>query len=320
MIFTPRPLPVPADVAAALLKPLETGKTELETARAYYQQNPDKAYDFARYKEFEVCRELDKLFKRKCAYCETKYEAVAARDVEHFRPKGAVAKAPQHPGYWWLAAEWTNLLPSCPACNQRRRHVEYQAGMTLEEIELAEQTRPKRTFGKGNTFPVRGDNWVTTEAGNLSDEDPLLINPCVREPQKHLEWVFGYDRQFAPWDASPVLPIVRARQLPGGGEDPYGTTSIAVYGLNRVGVFRARMEHINLLQKSCQTFAKSFIALASIPDADISPAAQTLRSVFADSHKAMSEFMLPDRVYAGMSRAFILEVRARLAALAPPHI
>jgi hypothetical protein len=178
VIVTERPQPVPADVAAALLKPLETGKTELETARTYYQQNPDKAYPFARYKEFEVCRELDKLFKRKCAYCETKYEATAARDVEHFRPKGAVAKAPQHPGYWWLAAEWTNLLPSCPACNQRRRHVEYQQGMTLEEIELAEQTRSKRTFGKGNTFPVRGDNWVTSEAGNLAAEDPLSSIPA----------------------------------------------------------------------------------------------------------------------------------------------
>jgi hypothetical protein len=317
VIFTQRPQPVPADVAAALLKPLETGKTEIETARIYYQQNPGKAYPFARYKEFEVCRELDKLFKRKCAYCETKYEATVARDVEHFRPKGAVAKAPQHPGYWWLAAEWTNLLPSCPACNQRRRHVEYQQGMTLEEIELAEQTRSKRTFGKGNTFPVRGDKWVTSEAGDLAAEDPLLINPCMRDPQGHLEWAFDYDRQFEPWDASPVLPVVRPRKIPAGGDDPYGATSIAVFGLNRVGVFRSRMEHINLVQKSCQTFAKSFIALASIPDTDLSAAAQALRVNFADSHKAMSEFMLPDRIYAAMSRAFIVEVRTRLAALAP---
>jgi hypothetical protein len=320
VIFTQRPQPTPAEVTAALLKPLDSGMTELEAARDYYRLNtsPDtKTYPFARYKEHEVCLELDKLFKRKCAYCETKYEAAAARDVEHFRPKGSVAKAPRHPGYWWLAAEWTNLLPSCPACNRRRGHIEYQPGMTLEEIELAEQARPKRTFGKGDTFPVRGDNWVTSEADDLLAEDPLLINPCVRDPQKHLEWVFGYDRQFAPWDASQVLPLVRPRQLPAGGEDPYGATSIAVYGLNRVGVFRSRMEHVNLVQKSCQTFAKSFIALASIPDADTSPAVLALRANFADSHKAMSEFMLPDKVYAGMSRAFIVEVRTRLAALAP---
>jgi hypothetical protein len=64
---------------------------------------------------------LEKLFCDKCAYCESKITPGFAWEVEHFRPKKSVAERPDHPGYYWLAYEWTNLLPSCTLCNQRRR-------------------------------------------------------------------------------------------------------------------------------------------------------------------------------------------------------
>src|SRR5262245_43420933 len=113
----------PAVVAAALRRPFPKfeNKTELERARAYYKSKPSpaKAFKFQRYSEFAVCQALDDLFHGKCAYCESSYRAVDSRDVEHFRPKGGVTEAPEHPGYWWLAASWSSLLPSCPPCNQR---------------------------------------------------------------------------------------------------------------------------------------------------------------------------------------------------------
>jgi hypothetical protein len=34
----------------------------------------------------------------------------------------------EHPGYYWLAYEWTNLLPSCYDCNSFRRHGTMKAG------------------------------------------------------------------------------------------------------------------------------------------------------------------------------------------------
>lgn len=49
----------------------------------------------------------------------------APLDVEHFRPKSEIdevdpatfrpvpGRAPTAPGYYWLAAAWSNLLPSC---------------------------------------------------------------------------------------------------------------------------------------------------------------------------------------------------------------
>jgi len=321
MIFTQRPVPPPQAAINALLKPMkDSGKTELEDARAYYgtQPPPTKAFDFSRYKEYEVCLELDRLFKRKCAYCESKYDAVAARDVEHYRPKGAVAKAAGHPGYWWLAATWENLLPSCPACNQRRKHIEYRKGMTLEQIELEEQKKPTKTFGKGNSFPVRNDAWVKKEdPAALAAEDPFLINPCVRRPEDHLEWVFDYDTQRTPWEAVPILPLVRPRQIPPGDDDPYALASIAIYGLNRVGVFRSRMEHIQIMQKTCKTFANTFLALAKIPDPN-SAAAQALLPVYETAHADMVQFMQPSMLYAGMARAFVELVRKELGKLGGP--
>ncbi len=71
----------------------------------------------------------DALFFGKCAYCEGALELIDG-DVDHFRPKGAVSdqhgkpitidgdEFREHQGYYWLAYDWRNLLPSCKTCNQ----------------------------------------------------------------------------------------------------------------------------------------------------------------------------------------------------------
>ena len=86
---------------------------------------------------------LEHIFNNKCAYCET--DLGAARqpgDADHYRPKGLVnyktkpepewkkykraraanysrhpANELNHPGYFWLAYNWKNLLPACKDCN-----------------------------------------------------------------------------------------------------------------------------------------------------------------------------------------------------------
>src|SRR5262249_6192965 len=139
MIYVYRP-PESDAVREALGRRGRTDKlTEIEKARAYYNRNPipKKTFEFTRYKEWAVCRALDDLFHEKCAYCESSYRAVDSCDVEHYRPKGGVTESPKHRGYWWLAAHWQNLLPSCPPCNQRRYHTIYDPSMTLEEFEQA---------------------------------------------------------------------------------------------------------------------------------------------------------------------------------------
>ncbi|WP_314961798.1 hypothetical protein [Bradyrhizobium cosmicum] len=75
-----------------------------------------KAFPFQAYKAEGVKKRLEELFHGKCAYCESLYASQAPVDVEHYRPKGRVKDEHAHPGYWWLASEWTNLLPASITC------------------------------------------------------------------------------------------------------------------------------------------------------------------------------------------------------------
>ncbi len=122
------------------------------------------------------------LFNGKCAYCETLFSSNQPGDVEHFRPKGRVVDAAfrpilieepdsmprEHPGYYWLAYEWTNLFPACADCNRYRRH-----GKKAES-----------GAGKADRFPVEG--FRAHLEGDEGKEHALLIHPSDVEPSKHL--------------------------------------------------------------------------------------------------------------------------------------
>lgn len=68
----------------------------------------------------DVREKLGNLYHNKCAYCETKDPDF---EVEHYRPKKQIhsddLSGQEHPGYYWLSYEWTNLLPACHDCNKR---------------------------------------------------------------------------------------------------------------------------------------------------------------------------------------------------------
>jgi len=105
----------------------------------------------------------------KCCYCEWNVTPGAYGDVEHFRPKGKVAEDDAHPGYYWLAYEWSNLLFACQKCNQRF----------------------KRTF-----FPLRDPSKRARshhDHDELSQEEPLLIHPVEEDPQQYV----GFYKQEA---------------------------------------------------------------------------------------------------------------------------
>ena len=108
---------------------------------------------------------LFELFHGKCSYCEWRPRPGSSADVEHFRPKHKVTEDPKHPGYYWLAYDVSNLLPSCEHCNRAR--------------------------GKMNHFPVEG-NVYAYDAGELAKERPLLLNPMDQteegDPLTHLSF------------------------------------------------------------------------------------------------------------------------------------
>jgi hypothetical protein len=55
----------------------------------------------------------------KCWYVECKNPGTDD-DIDHFRPKGGIYEDDDHPGYYWLAFEWTNLRLSCHRANRLR--------------------------------------------------------------------------------------------------------------------------------------------------------------------------------------------------------
>jgi len=119
-------------------------------------------------------------FHGKCAYCEAEFKLDQTGQVEHFRPKKGVhdeddkpvtiqgpadPKPRPHPGYYWLAYDWHNLLPACEKCNQT--------------------PKKRENIGKGNRFPVAGRAWAVDPDGERN-EHPLLIHPVLQEPADHL--------------------------------------------------------------------------------------------------------------------------------------
>jgi hypothetical protein len=135
---------------------------------------------------------LENFFCGKCAYCEAK-EVRSPYDAEHFRPKAKVSichsinistkkrnlsvikildeangmegEFSSHPGYFWLAYHWKNILPSCKSCNSAR--------------------------GKNSQFPVAKTHvFDLLEPEELDRKEvPLLLNPYIDNPQEHI--IFG---------------------------------------------------------------------------------------------------------------------------------
>lgn len=181
--------------------------------------------DFKAYKDDSVKAALETLFYGKCAYCENRYAGVHPVDVEHWRPKagviiasdGLAKKPPKHPGYYWLAAEWTNLLPSCIDCNRGRNLLELPSGV-------------KRKLGKANQFPLSDESKRAYRLEDMGGEEPLLLNPCDDLPEQYLE----FDEHC----------VIRPKQ----DGDRRAEVSISIYALNRIGLVEdRRLEMANLI-------------------------------------------------------------------------
>ena len=113
---------------------------------------------YSRLKELQL-----EWFCQKCAYCESNITASSWGDVEHYRPKRGVTGEDGHPGYYWLAYEPSNLMPSCQRCNQ--------------------------SGGKKNHFPVQPGTRAFRE-DQIAAEQALLLNPYLDKPSEHLDYTF----------------------------------------------------------------------------------------------------------------------------------
>lgn len=298
MIRIPRTVAAPAVLAAAGGK----GDLERQRANAYFNGGPanrgpgrqstqnvrkagkqkpakkPKGFTFGVYKDETVKQALAQLFGRKCAYCESVYANTSPMDVEHWRPKGGVIAADGRKlprGYYWLASEWSNLLPSCVDCNRERN-------------QITSPTGEKRKAGKAEHFPLKDENRRATAPDMVAQEEPLLLNPCEDPPDEHLEF----------FEADGRKAVLRPR-----AGSQRGQASIDIFGLNRADLVLERQERLALLEsalKDLRTFQKA------VNERSVS---QELEAEFQERYDAnlleLRRSRLPMERYAALARVYV---------------
>lgn len=154
----------------------------------------------------------------KCCYCERKRDIYFERDVEHYRPKKGVTEAPGHPGYWWLAYDWDNLLISCQVCN--RTH-------------------------KKNHFPLIDEGKRVHVEGDINGEEPLLINPALENPEKYFSYV-----------TEKIGGEYLTKITPSPTDDGKGENTIRIVKLNRPELLgeEERSEPYKMIKDSIEQF------------------------------------------------------------------
>lgn len=289
------------------------GPKELIKARAHVADTgPDKkSFSYSAYKGADVKLALEALFHGKCAYCETRYSVTAPVDIEHHRPKGAVAEDPAHGGYWWVAMDWSNLLPSCIDCNRQRKQVIVEATSSLERLAAA--ARPATTAaGKKDSFPLREEGVRSVaEASDFTAEAALLLDPCRDDPQAYLAYNF---------DPARPLGLV----VPTGDEvaQRRAAVSIQVYGLNRLRLVQERTQLLRRLEFLAGLAADLAASVADLerpetvavirgtPAEGLSTRLKLLRDRTLAEMKDMAADQAP---YSAMVRAWLADFRARLS-------
>jgi hypothetical protein len=227
--------------APAILK--KKGETETENNQALYNED-SAAYisgklkftiDPKIYGSLTIKAALKKAQNNKCCFCE-KNQVEEYGAVEHFRPKGGYKKDRKEksltkPGYYWLGYTWENLLFVCSFCN---------------------------TTYKGNLFPlVNESKRVRSHHGDVSLEDPYLIDPTIIDPRDHIY----FDNELVRWKTE------------------YGKQTISICGLDRESLNDERRELIENIKSRIVTVVNE----KHMNPADVKEAKTFLRNAVSPS-------------------------------------
>jgi uncharacterized protein (TIGR02646 family) len=110
---------------------------------------------------------LEELYFEKCAYCETEYLKNTDTWVEHYRPQSV---------YYWLAYEWSNLIPTCPKCNRIKK-----AKFPLINSQNRIVSPPVRD-GRLDKEKCKAD------CNELIGELPYVLHPEIDNPEEFLDF------------------------------------------------------------------------------------------------------------------------------------
>jgi hypothetical protein len=236
--------------------------------------------------ETDVWKDLKKwllkhVFNGQCAYCESPLKFDRYRgDAEHYRPKGSVmwrdlatnkkTKARcklsdgteiDHPGYFWLAYDWRNLMPACADCNSGGEDEEDQDEEEQDEEEKDEEEKvvrkkarqKKSSQGKVDQFPVQTAHVFQLDGAMLAPGDLSSAIECPKGSKLYFPDSAVLDRREQPLLLNPLNPSdsgdpgKHLRYGAGGcvqpiDKSPIGTHSIKVYRLDRLNTERQRAQ------------------------------------------------------------------------------
>lgn len=258
---------------------------KLAEAQATDAKLPTKpSLKFSRYKDEAVKQLLEMTFHGKCAYCESFYSSTQPMDVEHYRPKGAIAEEKDHSGYYWLAATWENLLPSCIDCNRKRG-----------QQDVLEETT--RSLGKQDRFPISGRR-AKAPTDSLPGERPRLVNPCEEDPDELLM----FDSRLAVVVPRAKSGIKRGRAL----------DSIEVYGLNRSGLVTDRLHVLRMIDHHLEVIRLLTGVRDGLAGMNLDHLIEIVDNVIGLEIRQILTMREPGQPYAGMARQIIRELAPNL--------
>jgi uncharacterized protein (TIGR02646 family) len=282
MIFIDRNLVVIPEI-------LEDGSTkvkkELDKAIDHFTgPNKHKTYkNFKVYRDASVKKKLIELCKSKCAYCESTFLKTYVGDIEHFRPKGEIeelkATGNSKPGYYWLAADWYNLLLSCRNCNQKSK----QSTMNVEEA---------KSMGKMNQFPLfNEEKRARSHENDLGQEEKvrLLLNPCIENPEEY----FKYDMNSGVIKPSKRKKFLKQRAL----------SSIKVFALQRVPLVIDREKTAILISAQMQRIEEAMFNFNDFSDDPIR--SERFSKILHREIETLQSFLNPQEEYLGLARQMI---------------
>ncbi len=266
------------------------GPRETQDAQDFYEMPLEKRrkrrYNFAAYRHRSVREALGELFHGKCAFCESQISPYGPVDVEHYRPmSGVVGETGQsYPDlYWWLANEWTNLYPACVECSRPR----------YQESAISKSAEPV-TSGKGSRFPLVDESQRAALPGEEGAEEPLLLDPCHDEPEKHLVFT----------EAGSVASTT-----------PKGQTTITVMGLNRADLVEARRGAARQVVGSIERVQR--YRQRMIMETEGGPHWTEMKEELDIELEVLKEYTAPDQEYAGLKRQLVQAFLQDLEAAEP---
>ncbi len=169
---------------------------------------------------------LEEQFNGKCAYCETKYLATSDSWIEHYRPKSE---------YYWLAYQWSNLLPTCTKCNRTKSN----CFPLINEANKVKE--PPLLNGKLNTDDCKADSAI------LLNEHAFVLHPEIDNPKEYFDFQIAEDHEG--------IEIIGIDSIKHDKYKGRGDATIKICDLNRTEL---KIDRLKIIEEIIDNFNKTF--------------------------------------------------------------